>query len=279
MTPALGAGGGSMSNLSFVRQNDGTLSMRERKGGKQPHSRLQTAREVVMTQVSQAWGTMSQDERDAWERYSEELHAQGATPSLSRPRPGYRVFSQLGLKALQVRPEGPVPIFPPSAPFFGDGARVSVSPSPLRGRGGRGVRGESALTDRADAGSETAAEDDGPLTPTPLPRRGEGPSVVFTCLVPNSPGVATELLVQSLPSPGRKGSADKYRSRGFVEFAEAGQTVEVPLPLGTSMVAVRFVEIASGQASGIVPLGRVTVGGSGGRLPDQAVVLGVRADP
>ena len=249
MTPALGAGGGSMSNLSFVRQGDGTLSMRERKGGKQPRTPAKVAGETACRRMVRAWQEMPQEARDAWERYSEELHAQGATPSLSRPRPGYRVFSQLALKALQVRPEGPVPTLPPSAPFFGDGARVtcsgSLSPDGSFRRGGQG----------------------GEVPETPLPQPplqgdalGEGASVVFTCLVPNSPGVATELLVQSLPSPGRKGSADKYRSRGFVEFAAPGQEAFVVLPLGTSLVAVRFVEIASGGSSGIVPLGRVSVG-------------------
>ena len=249
MTPALGAGGGSMSNLSFVRQPDGTLSMRERKGGRKVDSAPQRGRESACRQMVRAWQTMRDDERDAWERYSEELHALGATPSLSRPRPGYRVFSQLGLKALQVRPEGPVPVAPPSAPFFGDGARV-----------------KAAFVARAScSGVIHHAQEDADHPERDESRRyGEGDEgeagVLFTCLVPNSPGVATELLVQTLPSPGRKGSADKYRSRGFVEFAAPGQEAFVVLPLGTSLVAVRFVEIASGGSSGIVPLGRVSVG-------------------
>ena len=229
-----------MSNLSFVRQADGTLSMRERKGGKQPRTPAKVATESACRRVSRAWQAMPQEARDAWERYAEELHAQGATPSLSRPRPGYRVYSQLGLKALQVRPEGPVPTLPPSAPFFGDGARVEVA------RASAPANRESENGGSAFAGTEARAT----------------PGVLFACLVPNSPGVATELLVQTLASPGRKGSAEKYRSRGFVEFIAPGQTFEIALPVGTSMVAVRFVEIASGGASGIVPLGRVTLGGA-----------------
>jgi hypothetical protein len=66
--------------------------------------------------------------------------------------------------------------------------------------------------------------------------------VVFACLAPNSPGCG--------------GEADKDRTRGFVAFAHEGETVEVPCAPGT---AVKFVEPATGRASGLMPLGRIVI--------------------
>ena len=227
-----------MANLTFVRQPDGTTSMRERKRGADPKSVAQTARRLALTRVSQAWGELSDEARAAWEAYALDLHDLSPTPSLSRARSGYRVFSSLGLKALQVSPEGSVPALPPGSPFYGDGAKFNVAQASLPAN--RGV----AIGSPEFAGTEARAT----------------PNLTFTCLVPNSPGVVTELLIQPLVSPGRKGEADKYRTQGFVAFAAAGQTVDVPCPAGTVLCAVRFVEAATGQASGLVPLGRIRVG-------------------
>ncbi len=230
-----------MANLTFVRQADGTASMRERKGGRDPQTGPQRATRGAMGRVVEAWQGLDDDARNAWEAYAELLHALGPTPSLGRARSGYRVFSSLGLKALQVAPEGEVPSLPPAAPFYGDGARVAVS--------GVAAFGREALA----------------LLPRPpLSQAKEGESgVVFACLAPNSAGVATELLLQPLASPGRKGEADKYRTRGFVSFAAAGEEAFVPCAPGVVLAAVRFVEAATGQASGIVPLGRLRVGTGG----------------
>ena len=214
-TPALSAPGGSLANLTFVRQPDGTASMRERKPGRDPRSPAQEARREAVRRVSRAWSLLSDPERAAWEAHALRMHELGPTPSLGRARAGYRVFSGLGLKALQVAPEGAVPSLPPAAAFYGDGARVAA-PAPS--------------------------------------------GVAFVASAPNSAGIVTELLLQPLASPGRKGEADKYRTRGFVALAYAGQEVVAPCGPGVVLCAVRFVEAATGQASGLVPLGRVVVG-------------------
>lgn len=85
-------------------------------------------------------------------------------------------------------------------------------------------------------------------------------SVRFTGAGPNSAGVATELLLQPLASPGRRGDPGKYRIAGVHAFTAAGDSVEVACRRGPALAAVRFVSLESGQSSALVPLGRVTVG-------------------
>lgn len=84
--------------------------------------------------------------------------------------------------------------------------------------------------------------------------------VRFTGSGPNSSGVATELLLQPLASPGRRGDPGKYRIAGVHAFASVGDPVEVPCRRGPALAAVRFVSLESGQSSALIPLGRVTVG-------------------
>lgn len=85
-------------------------------------------------------------------------------------------------------------------------------------------------------------------------------AVRFSASGPNTDGVTTELLLQPLASFGRRGEADKYRGRGFYVFASGSLSVDVAAPKGPVLAAVRFVHVGTGQASALVPLGRVVVG-------------------
>lgn len=85
-------------------------------------------------------------------------------------------------------------------------------------------------------------------------------AVRFTASGPNSVGVVTELLLQPLASFGRRGDADKYRGQGFHSFAPGSVSVDVVAPRGPVLAAVRFVSVATGQVSALVPLGRVVSG-------------------
>ena len=58
-TPALSAPRGSLANLTFVRQPDGTSSMRERKGGRRVQTPAQRAREEACRRTVEAWQTMA----------------------------------------------------------------------------------------------------------------------------------------------------------------------------------------------------------------------------
>lgn len=89
---------------------------------------------------------------------------------------------------------------------------------------------------------------------------GEDGAVRFTASGPNASQVTTELLLQWVPSPGRRPTASKYRIAAVHAFASAGDSIAVPSRLGVVYTAIRFVSLSSGQSSGLVPLGRVIVG-------------------
>ena len=69
--------------------------------------------------------------------------------------------------------------------------------------------------------------------------------------------MATELLVQRLPSRIRLPKARDYRTARYVAFA--GEPVHVPARPGAYACGVRFVRAATGQATAMIPLGMVEV--------------------
>ncbi len=83
--------------------------------------------------------------------------------------------------------------------------------------------------------------------------------MAFTSDRPNSPGVATALYLQRLRSHGDGFSAKKARLKRFARFEPGGLTVTVPVGPGTYACAIRLVEAATGQATGLLWLGRVVV--------------------
>ena len=84
--------------------------------------------------------------------------------------------------------------------------------------------------------------------------------LIFEASSPNVPGVVTELLLQKLKGAHRKPTLKGYRTRGFFAFAAGSPAVAVPCEVGAWACAVRFVREATGQETGIVPIGRVVAG-------------------
>ena len=82
--------------------------------------------------------------------------------------------------------------------------------------------------------------------------------IAFTADSPNHPGVVTELLVQPLESVHCRSYESKYRSRVYVSFGSELQHI-VATPAGVYACAVRFVKIATGQASGLIECGLAVV--------------------
>ncbi|MBX3112540.1 MAG: hypothetical protein KF857_11065 [Fimbriimonadaceae bacterium] len=87
-----------------------------------------------------------------------------------------------------------------------------------------------------------------------------GVGVVFTASGPDAPGVVTELLVQPLRLAVSPVDPAKYRSRGFVAFASAGEEALAPVRAGWVAPAVRFVRAATGQVSPLLAFAPVRVG-------------------
>jgi hypothetical protein len=84
-------------------------------------------------------------------------------------------------------------------------------------------------------------------------------AVRFTSDRANAAGVATELLVQPLRSRRTKPTARGYRSGRFVRFEPGSLAADVAALPGWAACAARFVRLATGQSSGLMPLGVVEV--------------------
>lgn len=78
--------------------------------------------------------------------------------------------------------------------------------------------------------------------------------ITFTASKANSLGVTTEILLQPLKSAFRTPSPNAYRTKAFQTFGPV-LTLDVNVPAGYYAAAYRFVRIATGQASEIIPIG------------------------
>lgn len=85
-------------------------------------------------------------------------------------------------------------------------------------------------------------------------------SVMFVASGPNADGVVTELLLQRLPSRLASPQAGRDRHQGFVAFAPGSPEATVPAWSGAYAASVRFVRVATGQASPLVRVGVIVVG-------------------
>jgi hypothetical protein len=88
---------------------------------------------------------------------------------------------------------------------------------------------------------------------------GAAGKVTFTGSASNAANVTTELLLQPLKSQNRKPQPNGYRNKGFKAFATGSLTQDVVVPAGWYVPAVRFVNTATGQDTGLVVLPAVQV--------------------
>lgn len=88
-----------------------------------------------------------------------------------------------------------------------------------------------------------------------------GPGLVrVTASQANAAGMATEILLQPLPSATRKPRVGHYRFGSFVAFSVGSLFVDLPVSSRFVGVAARFLCPATGQVTGLVELGVVEVG-------------------
>lgn len=76
----------------------------------------------------------------------------------------------------------------------------------------------------------------------------------FTATAANSLGVTTELLIQKLPNANRKPNRNNYRHSAFKVFTAVSLTQDVNVPAGFYAAGYKFVRIASGQATPMIPI-------------------------
>ncbi len=79
--------------------------------------------------------------------------------------------------------------------------------------------------------------------------------VVYSASGPNALGVRTELLLQRLRGRNWNPQPGNYRTRGFVNFTGGSLSSEVTVTPGWYAAAYRFVSLATGQATDLVPIG------------------------
>lgn len=87
----------------------------------------------------------------------------------------------------------------------------------------------------------------------------EGVTIRFTATRANTEGIATELLLQPLANRNRKAFEKHYRIRAIQSFSEETLSVEVPATPGWYACAYRFVNLETGQDTGLAQIGKVFV--------------------
>lgn len=220
---------GRIGEAVYVQGATGT-QIRRRPQRVGPRTPGEIAAAERMEKIGYFWSLLDLEGVESWREYAVRLQA--TLPALERrPMPAYNAFLQLATRVLMIDPRADVPLLPPSAAFAGDAVTVSLSPRP----------------------------------PLPNEPSGEGESGIrFLANRPNAPGVVTELLLQRLASVGRAPVGTKYRSQGFVAFAEGALAADVACPAGWVACAYRFVVATTGQASALFPCGIVRAGVPGG---------------
>ena len=237
---------GRVGQVVFVAGPDGSTGVRQRPTDLPPRTALQEEVADRMRTVAAAWQALSFEEADAWAAYVQNPHPALPQGGGGTPKTAYNAFSGLAIKCLQMRPGSPVPTFPPTSAFLGDGLVVTIdSPSSKwlvleEGAGGGGKR----------------VPDLSPLPPLPNEPSGEG-AIRFSPSAPNTPGVLTEILVQKLAGKHRKPVPKAYRTAAFVAFTN--EPFDLPVEPGVYACAIRFVREATGQETQIVPIGKVAV--------------------
>ncbi|RYG22842.1 hypothetical protein EON82_15890 [bacterium] len=83
--------------------------------------------------------------------------------------------------------------------------------------------------------------------------------VTFTASAANTTGTTTELLLQPLKGKNRTPLAKGYRTKTFKVFLAGSLTMNVSVPTGYYAAAYRYVNVATGQATPLVPLSVLTV--------------------
>ena len=128
-----------------------------------------------------------------------------------------------------------------------------------------GINAFNALASKFLQASPTSVV---PMTPPTTAFAGDGlsiavttttGSVTWTASAANSVGVKTELLLQPLKGKNRQPSAKGYRTKAFATFATGALTYSVSVPAGYYAAAYRYVNVATGQETALVPLSTLTV--------------------
>lgn len=116
---------GRVGNAVFVQTPGGTV-VRNLPQTFDPQTEAQIAQRERLAQTARAWQSLSPDAVERWSDYALSLARRDpATGQIRAPRP-MGVFTALYGKRLQIDPGALPPLFPPDAPFLGDGIAVSV---------------------------------------------------------------------------------------------------------------------------------------------------------
>jgi len=109
-----------------------------------------------------------------------------------------------------------------------------------------------------------------PTSPPTTPYAGDKISVTaaagtgkitFSSSTSNASGTTTELLIQKLSSAGCAAPMGAYKNAQFYVFTAkaGGDSTDVAVSTGVYSVAYRFVNIATGEDTGILVIGEITV--------------------
>jgi len=104
----------------------GTLRSRRYQPPADPRTPKQQARRSRFAQVAQAWRTLTEAQRLAWDKFGAARPRTASTWAETNTQTGYGAFMTLMLKRLHAQPNADLRTDPPDTPFAGDTIVVTV---------------------------------------------------------------------------------------------------------------------------------------------------------
>jgi hypothetical protein len=193
------------------------IVMVDRESPANPQTSAQLAVRGAFKKATQQWKTMTEAQIEAWNEYAKERSETEEITNRKYRLSGFNWFARFAARYFAVNPSA---TSAPTAPPASDFAGDTIT-----------------------------------ITAEPAETAGGG--ITFTASAPNSTNVTTALLVQKLVNANRKPMPGGYRTKLYFKFVSGTLQKTISLPPGYYAVGYEFVNMATGQESSRVLLGKV----------------------
>ncbi|MCW5937608.1 MAG: hypothetical protein KIT11_09920 [Fimbriimonadaceae bacterium] len=262
---------GTSGGAVFVERRDGSVLLRERPVQRGQATEAQSEAKRLFQSAARSWSGLTAQEQRAWLAWARQADPFAGAPGAAN------AYVSLTVRwlAANAPAEWLLPQSPPhltgheEARSEGRGGSGATTPS-LRGQGAGSGPSSRPIQSGVEPPHSGGAMLEPPRLPPASPFGGDAVAVTVAALPEalryaadraNAEGVVTELMAARVRSALAEPRDRDYRILGRARFVEGGLDVDVPVPPGRYAVAVRFVKIATGQASAVLRLGTASVGG------------------
>jgi hypothetical protein len=121
---------GKAGSVVMVQMPDGRIIIRPRTIPRDPRTPKQQANRALLRRASEAYRNLSPEQLQAWQAYTDKVQAWQQGQGVSKTCRVCDLFISLGVKYLQIHPNGSIPSEPPMEIFAGDAVQVTAQGEP-----------------------------------------------------------------------------------------------------------------------------------------------------